>query len=561
MSKAVQRRFGTTAEHADFTGISGEFTYNTDTHALHTHDGVTAGGYRGGGYCIETGTPRAAHEKLDDFPHMDDFSSADDALAKAESAKRVLYLGSSTYTLDSYQLLYSGLSGMPSISTLKADTGADCVLKLGHIDTPSQWTKRRLSGLIIDGNLKASDGVRYESPASAEVAGRWTLQNITLSQCDKAIHKPLGNIGNTYIDVNIDYAEYGVYAVSSASPLMHAGNDTFIGCQFSNCAKAALYYDSDADGSGGVILQSNTIIQYNAGFGVYVKNYNAAYTPFTMDGVWFEGNATATNITVGGVMHSTVYDIYLEDTTQALLLNGIVPSVKLVNSHLKVHNCKIVDGVSSFVTDSTSVVEIEGAYADGGYVDAIVRSFSGISRTMGNFAVRCRAPHRTHEVYMSGVKKYAEAFDGAGPFAFGGSPGTVNATSVSDGLIHSTCAELALPTGYTVYATGGGWAPTVGSWHVTTLAIKLVSGGTTGLTVQPVLNQAACSNLATLLTTGVWVTLATISKATIADALAFYFNNSSGGTITLRIADAQCAYFSTEQQALDFYNNQGFLGT
>ena len=44
MPKQVQLRRGTAAEHATFTGAPGEVTYNTDTKALHTHDGATAGG-------------------------------------------------------------------------------------------------------------------------------------------------------------------------------------------------------------------------------------------------------------------------------------------------------------------------------------------------------------------------------------------------------------------------------------------------------------------------------------------------------------------------------------
>ena len=44
MPKQVQLRRGSAAEHAAFTGAPGEVTYNTDTKALHTHDGATAGG-------------------------------------------------------------------------------------------------------------------------------------------------------------------------------------------------------------------------------------------------------------------------------------------------------------------------------------------------------------------------------------------------------------------------------------------------------------------------------------------------------------------------------------
>lgn len=44
MAKALQRRRGTTAEHANFTGLEGEFTYNTTEKRIVAHDGATKGG-------------------------------------------------------------------------------------------------------------------------------------------------------------------------------------------------------------------------------------------------------------------------------------------------------------------------------------------------------------------------------------------------------------------------------------------------------------------------------------------------------------------------------------
>lgn len=44
MAKALQRRRGTTAEHANFTGLEGEFTYDTTEKRIVAHDGATNGG-------------------------------------------------------------------------------------------------------------------------------------------------------------------------------------------------------------------------------------------------------------------------------------------------------------------------------------------------------------------------------------------------------------------------------------------------------------------------------------------------------------------------------------
>lgn len=45
MSTAVQRRRGTTAQHAAFTGLLGEITVDTDKKVLVVHDALTAGGF------------------------------------------------------------------------------------------------------------------------------------------------------------------------------------------------------------------------------------------------------------------------------------------------------------------------------------------------------------------------------------------------------------------------------------------------------------------------------------------------------------------------------------
>ena len=45
MATAIQRRRGNTAQHANFTGLAGEITIDTDKNTIVVHDGVTAGGF------------------------------------------------------------------------------------------------------------------------------------------------------------------------------------------------------------------------------------------------------------------------------------------------------------------------------------------------------------------------------------------------------------------------------------------------------------------------------------------------------------------------------------
>ena len=46
MATAIQRRRGTTTQHASFTGLAGELTVDTDLNTLIVHDGSTQGGHR-----------------------------------------------------------------------------------------------------------------------------------------------------------------------------------------------------------------------------------------------------------------------------------------------------------------------------------------------------------------------------------------------------------------------------------------------------------------------------------------------------------------------------------
>lgn len=45
MSNAIQRRGGTTAQHASFTGLAREITIDTDKKVVVVHDGATPGGF------------------------------------------------------------------------------------------------------------------------------------------------------------------------------------------------------------------------------------------------------------------------------------------------------------------------------------------------------------------------------------------------------------------------------------------------------------------------------------------------------------------------------------
>jgi hypothetical protein len=67
MPFAFQRRRGTTAQHASFTGLLGELTVDTDKDTVVVHDGSTAGGFplarAAGGTLVDT-TIRGIEEDI-----------------------------------------------------------------------------------------------------------------------------------------------------------------------------------------------------------------------------------------------------------------------------------------------------------------------------------------------------------------------------------------------------------------------------------------------------------------------------------------------------------------
>ena len=67
MSFAFQRRRGTTAQHASFTGLLGELTVDTDKDTVVVHDGSTAGGFplaRAAGGSLADTTIRGIEEDI-----------------------------------------------------------------------------------------------------------------------------------------------------------------------------------------------------------------------------------------------------------------------------------------------------------------------------------------------------------------------------------------------------------------------------------------------------------------------------------------------------------------
>lgn len=98
MSSQLKLRRGSTVSHSTFTGADGEVTFNTDTNALVSHDGVTAGGFAGGGF-MPAGTnavATAVQTKLREFVSVKDFGAVGDGIANDTEAFNLAALEATT---------------------------------------------------------------------------------------------------------------------------------------------------------------------------------------------------------------------------------------------------------------------------------------------------------------------------------------------------------------------------------------------------------------------------------------------------------------------------------
>ena len=108
MSGQLQLRRGTTAQNNAFTGAVGELTYNTDDGGLISHNGVTAGGYPGGGYLYAPGAVVTnVQAKLQETVSVKDYGAtgtgADDTvaiqLAITSNPGKTIFFPAGTYVI------------------------------------------------------------------------------------------------------------------------------------------------------------------------------------------------------------------------------------------------------------------------------------------------------------------------------------------------------------------------------------------------------------------------------------------------------------------------------
>lgn len=140
MSKQVQRRRGTTAEHSSFTGAVGELTVDTGKHAVVVHDGLTAGGFSAWNAAIvHAASSKATPVDADEVPLID---SAD-----SNVLKRLTWANLKATLKTYFDTLYPSGSG----TSTGTNTGDQTSVSGNAGTATALQTARNIDGQSFDG--------------------------------------------------------------------------------------------------------------------------------------------------------------------------------------------------------------------------------------------------------------------------------------------------------------------------------------------------------------------------------------------------------------------------
>lgn len=516
----------------------------------------------------------------------DDTVAVNLAISGCPASGRV-YFPAGTYIVSDIKLYARSIFGESANATIiKAKAGATYVFRCDY-DTVSGsywWDTKIISDISIDGNSKLSHGVMFDADSTPYLAGMWRFDNVTFKNCDKAIYKPYGNIGNVFDKIQIRNCNYGMYAVASSAP-MHAGNDTWRDGEINSCSLAAIYYNGLAESgttTGGISFE-NTIIEGNPGFGIFTKGVRGEAAPLTLSRVYLELNGTSGSVTIDGSGY-TPLDFYLEKT-YAKLDNCGINSMRLINTHAVADFCKLperagyvvpallyIDNDSSLIVNNARYSYRIGSEATVCSVANMIYRSGYDANPAGSYAPSFKTLHRnfiTTAIPPGGTLLDTQHFDAAAAYNLS-SRSTV---PVNDGILKKTCAEVMIaPTGsvecYTNsvfrYAVG---PSSVNDWFVITGAVKPIDVPASGIRVVLTGFATQLDYLQLHLTQGEWTTVGTIchgidttnNGASPANGSALYVYNNTSSSGTVRLADWQAVRFSGFGDAVEFFNSRQFV--
>lgn len=149
MASELKHRRGTTAQHSNFTGAIGEFTYDTDKKSIVTHDGTTLGGFPGGGFRqAGTSVVRSVETRLRQTVSVKDFGAVGNGVTDDTAAIQAAidYAATLTapilivdageyYTTAALYFTLPNYSTIQFIGRIKANVSAQAAVVIGSVDS------------------------------------------------------------------------------------------------------------------------------------------------------------------------------------------------------------------------------------------------------------------------------------------------------------------------------------------------------------------------------------------------------------------------------------------
>jgi hypothetical protein len=361
--------------------------------------------------------------------------------------------------------------------------------------------------------------------------------------------------------------------------LSHVGSDYIVGGEWAGNRKAAFYINGENNqGAGQTVLQS-CIIENNPGFGIFVKDYNNAYTVLTLNNCWFESNGkdasgyTGTVDLGDGQGAREPQDIYFENVDNAKIFGSQMRLCTFIDSAVHIDQCTFESALTELIvtnTDNLNNIRITNAHISAwgedrvGAKDVVIESVARVLRELGDAACRMwRTPQLTpismnepHEgtVIESDTGDNGVDWIGVDPAADVARDGFV------EGNTYATASQYTYQASSTYIAPAvmAAEALTQDKWYVATMELKVDAN----LANLDSLKFGSGYNLTRgsadgLLTEGEWATIGVVGLLDAnhqAGTIRPMITTTSGGTCQISWGATQIVEFDKATDAYDFYN-------
>ena len=491
---------------------------------------------------------RSLLARNNDIKHSGDFSTLQ-AAVDASLTKNDLIVSPGEYT-EAITLGSKQIKGVGGAAILKPSANYANTVQV-NLSTP-HWQFRHSGGFAVDGTgTTGAVGISFDP--SDQYSGRHNFSDLYIHNINKAIQKPSGNIGNTWRNIGVSTCDWGYYAISGSE--MHCGADTLYNIHFDGISTYAVYLNGTVDngGIGGWWLK-DSIIEASGGGGIYLKSKSGdcPISPCGVSNVWTEAIATSSAVQVDGVAQKPRV-LKLVDTAIFFAEYSYLNNIELSNSNLVTYGCRFdnADGNQDIVVDVQSTIVAHDVYLNGSSgKDVIVESVASQSATIATTNLSLRGNLTRGRVFNTptGNKLKAITFD-SGSHNFSGS-GTVNGSTVSDGLHAATCTEFSFPGSGLYELVASRTTLTSGRWYVWGVNSRLQSGTadvsiTLGITMGSVYTKS-----------GEWISTFGVGKASANGTVGLYVSTRGGSGAVIRFSDFFIAEFTTQAQALAFANSR-----